>query len=71
MTMIEEYIPPMTRTLVLLSSGVVMLWAYMTYLPFYSPTINYLHAAFAGVFTWAALCLLTAVVRDQNEVCVL
>jgi hypothetical protein len=49
-------------------ASVAQLYGYLTYLPYYSPVMNQLHVACAGVQVWASLCMVTAQVRGQPEV---
>jgi hypothetical protein len=69
MAAVQEYMSPIIRVAVVMATSVLLLYSYITYLPFYTPFVNSLHVSFAFVFTWSSLCLLMAVTRDRNEVC--
>ncbi len=38
-------------------AGVAFMYMYLHHLPYYSPFVNELHAAFAAAFCWIAFCV--------------
>ena len=68
MAAVQEYMSPYIRVTVVISASIIMTYGYLNYLPFYTPFVNSMHVAFSAVFSWASLCLLLAIVRNQNQV---
>lgn len=60
--------PTLLQVLSVLVAAVVHWYLYLHYLPFYKPSTNYLHAVFAAVFGWGAICLAVAKF-DGRPVC--
>ena len=46
----------------------LLLYAFMTYLPFYKPVVNQLHCAAAILLLWAAMCEFILLFRHKPEV---
>ena len=49
---------------VLAVSAAVLLYGYLYFLPFYTPTVNSYHCAFAMLYAWGVFCTVIAFVRD-------
>ena len=49
---------------VLAVSAAILLYGYVRFLPFYSPTVSSYHCAFATLYAWATFCVITAYIRN-------
>ena len=46
----------------------VVSYAYLTYQPFYKPTVNHMHCAACALLVWACVCLLMLELRKDPSV---
>jgi hypothetical protein len=59
---------PTLTVLVPCLAGVLTLYVYMTYLPFYKQVVNNLHVSAAMVYCWACFCVVLLQIRQQPAV---